>query len=367
MERIILHIDMDAFFAQIEERENPQFKGKPIVIGADPKNGKGRGVVSTANYEARKHGIHSAMPISWAWRACPEAIFLPVNMALYERASGKIMGLISKYSSSVEKRSVDEAYLDLSSLLNRKPGKQNLEAAYKKAEEIAKKIKKEILKKEKLPCTIGIGPNKMIAKMATNSVKPNGLIAISPEKVKEFIGPQDTRKMPGIGPKTAEQLKKMGVNTISDIRNFSEDLLVEKFGIMGETILKRAFGIDEEELITEEEIKSIGKEHTFEKDTRDAEEIFTAFEKIIKGVYEEVKENHLLFRCITVICRFSGFETHTKAKSLKQATADYSVLNREAKKLLLRFLVKNFKKVRLVGLRLSSFVDKQDDKTAGRG
>ena len=161
MRRIILHIDMDYFFAQIEERENPQFKEKPVVVGADPRGGRGRGVVSTANYEARKYGIHSALPISKAYQLCPNAIFLPVNMELYQKVSENIMEIIKKYSPVFEQVSLDEAYLDISLTFLQK------EWGYQKAEKLAKKLKKEILEKEKLTSTIGIGPNKLIAKIAS--------------------------------------------------------------------------------------------------------------------------------------------------------------------------------------------------------
>ena len=352
MERTILHVDMDAFFAQIEERENPQFRGKPIVVGADPKNGNGRGVVSTANYEARKYGIKSAMPISWAWRACPTAIFLPANGEFYAKVSEKIMAIINQYSPKIQITSLDEAYLDLSFLI---PESGELAIAYRNAGELAKKLKVEILEKEKLLCTVGIGPNKMIAKMATNSVKPNGLRIILAEQVMDFLADLDIEELPWVGPKTAVVLRRLGAKKINDLRRLSKETLKKQFGIAGETIYERSFGVDEEEVVSEKEIKSIGKEHTFEKDTRDPKIIFDVFENLIKEVYRELKNYAFSFKTITVVCRFSGFETHTKAKTLKTAASDQRFLEKEAKKLLLRFLLENPKPIRLVGLRLSSF------------
>jgi len=361
MQRIILHIDMDYFFAQIEERENPQFRGKPVVVGADPKGGRGRGVVSTANYIARKFGIHSALPISKAYKLCPEAIFLPVNMQLYQKVSENIMSYISKLLSQfgghdMEIVSLDEAYLDISSLRN-----------YKKAENLAKKLKKEILEKEKLTSTVGIGPNKVIAKMATDKAKPNGLLVIKANQVKKFLEPLDIEDLPGIGPKTAERLREVRINKIKDLKNLSKSKLREMFGKVGETIYERARGIDETPVTSEETIKSIGKEHTFEKDTRDPEIIFETFEKIIKDVWQEILENKLgareaggrragcsLFRTITVICRYQGFETHTKSKTFKEPTNNLEILKKEAKKLLLKFLIEKPKLIRLIGLRISS-------------
>jgi len=342
MKRIILHIDMDYFFAQVEERENPRFKGKPVVVGADPKEGKGRGVVATANYEARKYGIHSALPISKAYELCPTAIFLPVNMELYQKVSEKIMEIIKKYSKIWEIVSLDEAYLDISFL-----------KSYQKAENLAKKLKKEIYEKEKLISTIGIGPNKLIAKMAAEKAKPNGLLMIKLNQVKSFLEPLDIEELPGIGPKTAEVLRNLKINKIKELKKISKAKLKEMFGIVGETIYERARGIDEEQVSPEEIIKSIGQEHTFEKDTRDPEIIFATFEKIIKNVYQELIENKFSFKTLTVICRFRGFETHTKSKTLREPTQNLKILKKEAKKLLLKFLIENPKLIRLIGLRIA--------------
>lgn len=335
---------MDAFFAQIEERENPQFKGKPVVVGADPKGGKGRGVVSTANYIARKYGIHSAMPISKAYELCPEAIFLPVNVELYQKVSERIMKIIKKYSPKFEIISLDEAYLDLSFL-----------ESYKRTKSLAKKLKKKILEKEKLTSTIGIGSNKTVAKMATNEAKPDGLSVIRQNQVEKFLNPLDIEKLPGIGPKTAEKLRKLKINKIKELKKLSKSKIQELFGKVGLTIYERVRGVDKTEVSPEEIIKSIGKEKTFEKDTKDPKTIFSTFDKIIKDVYQELLENQLNFKTITVICRYSGFETHTKSKTLGKPTQDLDILKKEAKKLLLKFLIENPKLIRLLGLRISNW------------
>jgi DNA polymerase IV (DinB-like DNA polymerase) len=342
MQRIILHIDMDYFFAQIEERENPQFKGKPVVVGADPKGGKGRGVVSTANYEARKYGIRSGMPISKAWQLCPNAIFLPVNIELYQKVSDEIMEIVKKYSPVYEIVSLDEAYLDISFCKN-----------WKEAENLGKKLKKEIFEKEKLTCTVGIGPNKTVAKLAAEKAKPNGLKVVKPDEVEKFLDPLDVDDLPGIGPKTAEKLRKIGINKIFELKKLSKEKLKEMFGKVGERIWERARGIDEEPVTSEEVIKSIGRQITFEKDTRNPKLIFGTFDRLIKEVYDELIENNFSFKTITVICRYKGFETHTKSKTLKEATDDFKILKREAKKLLLKFLIENKKLVRLIGIRVS--------------
>jgi DNA polymerase IV (DinB-like DNA polymerase) len=334
---------MDAFFPAIEERENPHFRGKPIVVGADPKKGKGRGVVSSASYEARKYGIKSGMPISKAYQLCPNAIFLPVNIEFYEKVSKEIMKIVKKYSPVYEIVSLDEAYLDISFCKN-----------WKEAENLGKKLKKEIFEKEKLTCTVGIGPNKTVAKLAAEKAKPDGLKVVKSEEVEKFLDPLDVDDLPGIGPKTAEKLRKIGINKIFELKKLSKEKLKEIFGKVGERIWERARGIDEEPVSTEEIIKSIGRQITFERDTRNPRLIFGTFEKLIKEVYDELIENNFSFRTVTVICRYKSFETHSKSKTLENNCRDLATLKSEAKKLLLRLLMENKKLVRLIGIRVSN-------------
>ncbi|TSC75700.1 MAG: DNA polymerase IV [Parcubacteria group bacterium Gr01-1014_30] len=351
VDRIVLHIDMDAFFPSIEQRENLRFQGLPVVVGADPKQGSGRGVVSSASYEARKYGIHSALPISRAYQLCPTAIFLPVNMPLYAKVSDRIMEIIKKYSPQWEIVSLDEAFLDMS-----------FSGTYEETPSLAKKLKQEIFDKERLTATVGIGPNKLIAKMVSEKAKPDGLLAIKPEQVRTFLEPLDIDDLPGIGEKTSEKLRSIGISKIKELKKLSKAKLKEMFGKWGEGIYDRSRGIDEAPVSSEEVVKSIGKEHTFEKDTRDPEIIFGIFDKIIKSVWQELTENEFTFKTITVVCRFQGFETHTKSKTLnpalasksgaKEKTDNLEILTKEAKRLLLKFLLENKKPLRLIGLRV---------------
>ncbi|MCD6500702.1 DNA polymerase IV [bacterium] len=343
---------MDYFFAQIEERENPQFKGKPVVVGADPKEGKGRGVVSTANYIARKYGIHSAMPISKAYQLCPKAVFLPVNHELYQKVSENIMNIVKKYSPRFELVSLDEAYLDLSETVVKPLLWQSYYDSYKKGEVLAKKLKKEIFKKEKLTSTVGIGPNKLIAKMASVEAKPDGLLVIKPNQIQKFLNPLDVEKIPGVGPKTAEVLRKLGVNKIKELSKIKKSKLKEIFGKVGKDIADKARGIDKSEVCPKTEVKSVGKEHTFDKDTRDPEIIFPTFEKIIKEVWQELQRGDFSIQGVSVICRFQGFETKSKQKSFEKAKSNLEFLEKTAKKLLLELLLKNQNLVRLIGLRV---------------
>lgn len=344
-DRIILLLDMDAFFAMIEERENLQFQGKPVVVGADPKEGKGRGVVSTANYEARKYGIHSAMPISEAWRLCPKAVFLPVQGELYSQVSENIMEILRACTPLVEQVSLDEAYLDISFI-----------GSFEKARELAEKLRKEIFTKEKLIASCGVASNKMVAKIACEKAKPNGILAVKPKETQAFLDSLSVRAIPGIGPKAEEKLKKffgMQQVLIKKLKEASKQDLHTLFGVMGDEIYKKARARDDSPVVTKEEIKSIGKEHTFEKDTRDGEEIFPVFRKLASEVVSELRKGGFSFKTITVVCRFQGFETHTKSKSLKGPSQDWKLLQKEANLLLLRFLVENPKQVRLVGIRAS--------------
>jgi len=203
-----------------------------------------------------------------------------------------------------------------------------------------------------LTCTVGIGPNKTIAKLAAEKAKPNGLKVVKPDEVEKFLDPLDIDDLPGIGPKTAEKLRKIGINKIFELKKLSKKKLKEMFGKVGEYFWERARGIDEEPVSPEEVIKSIGRQITFERDTRNPRLIFGTFEKLIKEVYDELIENNFSFRTITVICRYKGFETHTKSKTLKESSKDFEILKKESKKLLLKFFLENKKPIRLIGLRV---------------
>lgn len=333
---IILHIDMDAFFASIEERDNPELKGKPIVIGADPKGGKGRGVVSTANYPARKYGIHSAMPISRAYKLCPHAVFLRPNIEKYKKVSDSIMKILLKYSSLLEQVSIDEAYLGLEI------------GDYDKAVEIAEKIKKEIYEKERLTCSIGVAPNKLVAKIASDHQKPDGLTVVRPEEVERFLAKKPVSAIPGIGPKSEEILKKEGIFTIEDLRKLSLEHLIHLFGKRGVEIYHFARGKDDRPIVLEHERKSIGKQITFEEDIKSASQVIETALELLKEVFDEAKQENFDFSTLVVIVRYSDFETHTAQEKLK--SKDFSTLKTVLLRLILRFVGK--KKVRLVGVRV---------------
>jgi DNA polymerase IV (DinB-like DNA polymerase) len=350
--RIIFHLDMDHFYTAVEQREQPEYKGKPVVVGADPKEGKGRGVVSTSNYEARKAGVKSGMPISRAWKLCPEAIYLPPNFALYVKVSNEIMDIARKYADKFEQWGIDEAFLDVTSRVK----------DYAEAEALAKEIKREISEKERLTCSIGIGPNKLAAKIASDYQKPDGLTIVKEDEVEKFLAPLPARKLLWVGRKTEEKLKVMGITTIGDLARYDPTVLTETFGVMGTQMYLMARGIDRSDVEPRTEVKSISHETTFEEDTADADMVLKALNALSEEVCKEALNQSLFFKTVTVKVRYENFETHTHSKTLPFMTNRSQDLKKTAKELLQTYLRHN-RKVRLIGVRVSSFVKGEKQKT----
>jgi len=352
--RIIGHLDMDAFFAAVEERDNPYLKGLPIVIGADPQVGKGRGVGSTANYKAREYGIHSAMPIFRAWQLSQEVkkqgerevFFLEPDFEKYEKASGNILKILKKYSPLIEPASIDEFYFDLS-----------FAKTFKKAQKICQDIKKEIEKKEKLTSSIGIGPNKLIAKIASGFQKPNGFTVIHPKKVEDFLDLLHIGKIPGIGPKTEEFFHQKGIKIVKDLKKLSRQELKEMLGKWGEDLYEKVRGRDDSSLVEEYEAKSIGEQETFLKDTLNSSFILEHFKFLCEDVFNRFLQSKFKsFKTIVVTVRFADFETKNRSHTLEQSTKNRKTLELEGLKLLLPFFDKREnprrKLVRLIGIRI---------------
>jgi DNA polymerase IV (DinB-like DNA polymerase) len=350
--RIIFHVDMDQFFAAVEEREHPEFRGKPVVVGADPKGGKGRGVVSTCNYEARKFGIHSGMPISRAWHRCPEAIYVIPNFKLYVETSLRIMKTLRRHADKFEQWGLDEAFLDVT------PKVANFEEAIK----LAEKIKREIREREKLTCSIGIGPNKLVAKIASDFKKPDGLTVVRVNDVEEFLAPLPVRKLLWVGKKTEHKLNEMGIRTIGDLAAFDVSELVEKFGVMGKQYHLSAHGIDESEVSEKGEIKSVGRETTFETNTDDYDLVLKTLEELSLKVHREVSEREMLFKTVTIKIRYGNFETHTHGKTLASFTNRLQDLQKAASELAQAYLREN-RMIRLVGVRVSSLTSRKGQRT----
>jgi DNA polymerase IV (DinB-like DNA polymerase) len=338
-----MHIDMDAFYSSVEERENPSLMGKPVVVGADPKGGKARGVVMGCSYEARKFGVHSALPISVAYRLCPNGIYLRPNFRLYEQVSEQIMRRVRGFSDKLEQISIDEAFLDISEKV----------VSFEAAAELAQEIKKEILAKERLSCSIGIAPNKAVAKIASDFKKPNGLTIIPPQQVREFLAPLPVSKISGVGKKSSESLTRMGINTIGQLASTHPSRLSDLFGKYGTRIWQIANGTDEEEVITSPSIKSISSETTFDEDVLDKSKIMEAFDSIIRDVHARLESQRMLFRTVGIKVRLEDFETFTRARTHSRYTNERSILEEDVKRLFREF-ENSPRKIRLVGVRVST-------------
>jgi DNA polymerase-4 len=337
--RRILHIDMDAFFSSVEQKRHPELVFKPVVVGGggDPTK---RGVVSTASYEARKFGIHSAMPLRTAYKLCPDAVFLPVDYEEYSRVSGRIKEILREFTPIIEDVGIDEAFLDISSI-------------DKPSEEIAKEIKRRIKDETDLTCSIGIAPNKLLAKMASDMQKPDGFTIIKEEDVESHIWPLPARKLWGVGPKTETYLKEMGIKTIGELASLSLDRLIEEFGqSYGNYLYEASRGMDESPLITHWEPKSISRETTFQRDVDNWQVIAKTLVELTKEVVISMKEEGYQGRTITVKVRFSDFKTYTRAKTLAESTVSLDEIRRAAFDCLKRFELK--KKIRLIGMRIGN-------------
>ena len=350
--RVIFHLDMDHFYTAVEERERPEIRGRPVVVGANPKGGKGRGVVSTSNYQARAVGVRSGMPISQAYRLCPNAVYLPPDFPLYIRVSNEIMAIARQYADRFEQWGIDEAFLDVSERVK----------DFTEAEALARQIKQEIREREGLTASIGVGPNKLIAKVTSDYQKPDGLTVVREEEAEFFLAPLPVRKLLWVGRKTEAKLKALGVNTIGDLARFDPEALRSMFGVMGWQLHLMARGLDESPVEEREGIKSTSHETTFEEDTADPDVILKALDELCVGVIEEVEKQHLLFKTVTLKIRFQGFETHTKSRTLPFLTNRLHDLQKTERELIAGYL-KSDRKVRLIGVRVSSLVSSEKQKT----
>ena len=349
--RIIFHLDMDHFYTAVEEHLRPELKGKPVIVGADPKEGHGRGVVSTSNYDARKFGVRSGMPISRAWKLCPEGVYLPVNMALYVDVSNRIMEIARNFADKFEQWGIDEAFLDVTSRVK----------DYAEAQALAKELKHEILLKEGLTCSIGISYNKLVAKIASDMQKPDGLTTVEEEDAEKFLDPLPVRKLLWVGKKTGEALENMGIKTIGDLARSDASALVEAFGVMGNQLYLMAHGIDRSEVEERSEIKSIGRDITFQEDTDDFDFILKTLDELAEDVYTEASDHKLYFKTVTIRVRYENFETHTHSKTLPFVTDRLQDLTKTARELMWPYFRPN-RKIRLVGVRVSSFVSGSNQK-----
>lgn len=337
---------MDAFFAAVELKRHPEYQGKPLVIGGrgDPTQ---RGVVSTASYEARKFGIHSAMPLRTAYRLCPEAIFLPVDFKAYERESLKFKAVLKEIAPIMEDVGIDEAFLDITDLPE-------------SSETIAGRIKAKVLESTGLTCSIGIAPNKLLAKIASDLDKPDGLTILSERDIETRIWPLPARKLPGIGPKTEQRLRAMGIETIGDLARTPLNLLINRFGpAHGNHLYLAARGIDESPLITQWEPKSSSREITFPYDISDRKLLLSVLRELTAELVAHIRSEAYRCRTVSVKIRFSDFETHTREKTLERPTDRFQPIESAALACFSRFALR--KRMRLVGVRLGELSRSEAD------
>jgi DNA polymerase-4 len=338
---VIIHLDMDAFYASVEVRDNPTLKGRPVVVGGP----SGRSVVSAASYEARRYGIRSAMPISRARQLCPEAIFLPVRMGRYREVSDQIMAIFARFTPLVEPLSLDEAFLDVT-------GSARL---FGSGREIAVAIKGLIREETGLTGSAGVAAVKLVAKIASDLEKPNGLTVVAPGTEREFLAPLAISRLWGAGATTIKELALLGVATIGDLAALPVDLLAARFGKSGQHLHQSALGLDDREVVPEREAKSVGHEDTYEEDLRSPAQIRKELLSLAVRVGTRLRRHHLAGRTISLKVRYSDFTTVNRAVTLAEATGDGQLLFRAALELLAKTEAHR-RAVRLLGISVSNLL-----------
>jgi DNA polymerase-4 len=332
---------MDAFYASIEQRDHPEYRGKPIVVGGSPE-GRG-GVVATASYEARKYGIRSAMPSKKAVQLCPGVLFIRPRFAVYKEVSEKIREIFYRYTDLIEPLSLDEAFLDVTE------DKQNIGSAI----EIATQIRQAIREELQLTASAGVSINKFVAKIASDIKKPDGLTFIGPSRIESFMEKLPVEKFFGVGKVTAEKMKSMGLHTGADLKKLPEAALVKHFGKAGKFFYKIVRGIDERAVRPDRETKSIGAEDTFPFDLTTFEEMYTELEKLASVVCDRLQRYNLKGRTITLKIKYHDFKIITRSQSLTEAVGDWEIIVDTVRRLL--DATEPDKKVRLLGISLSNF------------
>jgi DNA polymerase-4 len=339
---MILHIDMDAFFASVEQRDNPELRGKCVIVGGTSN----RGVVCAASYEARRFGVHSAMPVFQARKHCPHGVFIPPRFSRYKEISRKIMSIFMEFTPLVEAVSIDEAYLDVT----------GCERLHGGAEEIAKKIKIKIRESVHLSCSVGVAPNKFIAKIASDLKKPDGLVTVSPEQVRDFVESLPVGKVPGVGAVTGERLDALGIRTLRDVKKYSEDALTKRLGKFGRRLAELACGIDPSPVSPSSEHKSISSEETLQVDTGDKKVLSGHLLEQSEDVAKQLRKLEIKAKTITLKIKHSDFTQATRSTTLAVPTRSSKILYREALGLLMKYPIR--KKIRLIGMGTSNLIPK---------
>ena len=352
--RSIIHVDMDAFFAAVEEREDPSLSGRPVVIGSDPKAGKGRGVVSTANYEARKFGVHSAMPISIAWQRCPQAVYLKPRIRLYAEVSSQVFEVFARFSDLVEPLGLDEAFLDVTAS----------ERLFGTGPEVARQLKQSVRDETRLTASVGCAASKFVAKVASDLEKPDGLVVVPAGEEAEFLAPLPIRRLWGAGPKTLGRLRSLGCTTIGDVAALDAGVLERRFGeALGGRFHRLSRGLDSRPVSTGRERKSLGKETTFGEDQADRAAVERRLLRLCEDVAVACRRKGIAGSTITVKLRFEGFDTVTRQRGLDQP-ADTVERIWPAARELFRKADRVGRPIRLIGITMSTF-DREPESQLG--
>ncbi len=345
---LIMHVDMDYFFAACEELRHPELKGKPFVVGTYAESDRRRGVVQTASYAARKYGVKSGMPTAVAFGLCKELGYVAPDDPYYERMSGKVMALLREHGFPIEVMSIDEAAVDLGDM------------GYASGEEFAKAVKKEVKDRLGLPCSIGISTGKAFAKMACDDSKPDGIKLVKREELEAYIGGKDAGALPGVGKKTEERLKALKINTIADIAKSDPMGLIDAFGVMGRELYMLAHGIDTSEVVEHSATLSVGRERTLAKDVGRVDEVLDVLKSLTDEVTKEVHAKGLLFRNIGVKAKYSDFTERIRSTTTNNYTDSADLVYSTAIRLLGSLM--NGPRVRKVGVRVSRFVAEKGQK-----
>lgn len=337
--RKIVHVDMDAFYASVEQRDRPELRGRPVVVGGPPE---GRGVVAAASYEARRYGIHSAMPSAQARRRCPEAVFVRPDFARYQAVSRQVREVFGQVTDLVEPLALDEAFLDVTENRLEQPS----------AARVARWLKQRIREVTDLTASAGVGPNKLVAKLASDLDKPDGLVVVAPDQVESFLAPLPARKLWGVGPVTGRKLAELGIETVHDLRGASTESLFAALGKQGPFLQRLAWGEDDREVTPSRPAKSRGAEITLTADVRDLAQLERHLDDQAERVGRDLKKRRWVGRTVTVKVRYANFRTVTRSHTLKTGTSDPARLGQVARRLL-RQTEAGARPVRLIGLSVT--------------
>lgn len=339
---MIIHVDMDAFYASVEERDRPELKGQPVIVGGTPE---GRGVVAAANYESRKFGVHSAMPAAKAKRLCPHAMFLPSRIDYYAQISRQIRDIFHRFTPLVEPLSLDEAFLDAT----------GSEPLFGSSVEIARQIKQEIRECLNLVASVGVAPNKFLAKMASDQEKPDGFVVVDASDVQQFLDPLPVGRLWGVGRVAGKTFDRLGIRTIGDLRGLPLEILQQHFGEHGKHLWELSRGIDERSVVPDRDAKSISHETTFAHDIDDIEAVRAWAVELTEQVARRLRRHHLRGRTVQLKIRFSDFQTITRSITLPQPTDVTQHIWQAADEILSNRLPDRHLPIRLLGVGVTGF------------